>query len=777
MSYQLLLTNAGAQKFADATNLGLAAIHITDFAVGQGAGIDFSTRLDKQTLVSKRYQGKVESVAPVTGRPNQYEINCVVPADVGGFTIREMGLIDSDGVLVWVGSLPEVQKPTPESLSAVDYRLKAIVQIENPTVQIVIDANAMTATHTWVNANFVSKPQFANFLALLFPYGYKYWSHLNQNPKPLFDAIFGYETFWRRLEGVQLVAVQDSDPFINQPMLNLGQKGLTDAALSMRPHTYPLYTSYLFERYDPGTVVNTIWQVSASKNPLPEGDSLQFIITANNIPDGQILNWTIGEGDGMTTDQSANGTTILQHGKAIIDYNSTADDNLADPNKQVRLQVGLPANLDLIIPITDKGHHETVIHISQSTYDGIVLDEYFKEQAGHYPSATDNVRFIVDSGVDIVAPSTLRGAIESGSNWADGSSIIVENHGRIMGRGGDGGTNAVLPYPTLNIQDTNQVWESFPLATGVQNITPAQKGTDGGIAINAGEKPLLIDNYNLIASGGGGGGGAGLFITYPLGFAAMSATDHSGIFKSMQVAASYVGRYDTYGTSHQGGFGGAGGGAPFGRKSDIPPLGNPGTGIGMANRMDVGNNQFTVDPEYKQPGVEFHAYQYSTDATVDVPGQYGYAGRYWYFDIEHTRLGGPEGRRYYVNGTTRLAATPDEQNAEVLRRVNLGLSNLFYLTQLSHGGRGGNVGENGEDGVMTLFAKGNYWMYAEGDIVNDQPTENYGYNDWDFQMVSNDYQYLYASSQPAQGGQAGYIYQGNVIINNINGGVTKGRTP
>ena len=162
MSYQLLLTNTGAAKIATASNAGGTSLHITDFAVGQGVNVDFSTRLDKQTLVAKRYQGKVESVNLVA--PNKYEIVCVVPVDVGGFTIREMGLIDSDGVLVWVGGLPEVQKPEATSTAAVDYRLKAVVQVDNPAVSIVVDANAVTATQSWVN-NTISKA-FTDFQAL-----------------------------------------------------------------------------------------------------------------------------------------------------------------------------------------------------------------------------------------------------------------------------------------------------------------------------------------------------------------------------------------------------------------------------------------------------------------------------------------------------------------------------------------------------------------------------------------------------------------------------------
>ena len=247
MSYQLLLTNAGAAKIATASNNNGKPVKITEFVVGQGVNVDFSTRLDKQTLVAKRYQGKVESVNLVA--PNKYEIVCVVPVDVGGFTIREFGLIDSDGVLVWVGSLPEVQKPDATSTAAVDYRLKAVVQIDNPAVSIVVDTNAVTATQSWVNANFVSKPQFASFLELLFPLGYAYWSSVNENPKAKFDLLFGYETFWQRLEGVELLAVKDSDPQINAEKRYIGKTGDVIAD-STTPDQYRGYTEYLWVRVD-----------------------------------------------------------------------------------------------------------------------------------------------------------------------------------------------------------------------------------------------------------------------------------------------------------------------------------------------------------------------------------------------------------------------------------------------------------------------------------------------------------------------------------------------
>lgn len=161
MTYQLYLTALGATKIATAATAGGKAIHITEFAVGQGVDVDFTQRLDKQTLVSKRYQGAVSAVSQVVNQPNQYEVACIVPQDVGGWFIREVGLIDSDGDLIWVGNLPEVQKPDGSSLAAVDYRINCMVSIDNYSgaVTLVVDGNVITATRKWVDLNFANKKE------------------------------------------------------------------------------------------------------------------------------------------------------------------------------------------------------------------------------------------------------------------------------------------------------------------------------------------------------------------------------------------------------------------------------------------------------------------------------------------------------------------------------------------------------------------------------------------------------------------------------------------
>lgn len=244
MSHRLFLTTQGRAKIAAAAN-DERVLRLTDFAVGSGRDVDFAARLDKNTLVAKRYQGKIASISP-TATTGQYEIDCVVPQDIGGFAIREFGLLDDAGVLIYVGTLPEVVKPDAGSIAALDYRIKAVVQIDNPLVSIIIDANVVTATRSWVESHFIPR----SALELLYPLGYKYWSHSKDSPKAGFDALFGYETFWRRLKGVHLIAVDDNDPTIATPMTYVGGQGdaVVDGSL---PEHYTGYTSYLWERYEP----------------------------------------------------------------------------------------------------------------------------------------------------------------------------------------------------------------------------------------------------------------------------------------------------------------------------------------------------------------------------------------------------------------------------------------------------------------------------------------------------------------------------------------------
>ena len=104
------------------------------------------------------------------------------------------------------------------------------------------------------HAQYVDKAHFQALLGAVIPIGYLYHTHINTNPKPLFDELLGVETFWQRVTGKIIVATDPADPFVESEQFNLGKRGMTSDPISQQPNTYPLQTTHIWERLDPNAV-------------------------------------------------------------------------------------------------------------------------------------------------------------------------------------------------------------------------------------------------------------------------------------------------------------------------------------------------------------------------------------------------------------------------------------------------------------------------------------------------------------------------------------------
>lgn len=721
-NYYVALTDYGKSFIANAqANTQLALTHVV---LGDANNQPYlpESRLNQTKLVHQTAKLPVASVKVVNS--TTAEVSAVVPSNVGGWNLHEVGITDSSGKLVYVGNFHGGYRPTLTEGAGGDMELVITIKADNlATVVIEMDGNVVSATRDWVNE------RFQLLLRTLIPYGYLYHTHTAVNPKPLFDELLGTDTQWRRIEGQTIVATDPDDTYISDIGIVLGQKGMTNLANAQRPNVYPLRTTHIFERYDPSTVVETVWKVVANKTSINEGGAVRFTVTANNLPDGQILNWTIKEGtlnsasnDITSADKTESGTVILKNGQAVINFTTSADDNEVEPQKHVRLTVGDPANLSINVPINDAGHNETVVHISQSTTDGINLAEYYKAQYGAYPSAGDTVRFIVDAGVDIIAADTATPALTEGANWPTGNTPIVENRGRILGRGGDGGRSAY--WYGVNGTGSNNVDYA---------VVSAKSGSNGGTAIKG---RAVVDNHSLIAGGGGGGGGMGAW------------GSNTGL--------------------NFGGGGGTGGGAPFGKCSL-----NEGTYPMYLQDETMPSVKATLPNDgrtYESLAVLKNAINFTATNGSDTFFDEGIAGDPAAFATKNSQV------RYasFINWIDESLGTYEvvdsSHNFSTMRMpkdagLNTGGQSgygggyavflLHYKTahgkdpSLNHGGGGGNIGEPGSPGVITEFINNTGGNISAGSLSVNSPS--------------------------AQGGLAGYVKEGSVTITNYGSGTTKGR--
>lgn len=149
--YFALLTNIGAAKLANATALG-DQVEITQMAVGDGNGT-LPTPNPAQTALThelRRAQLNMLTIDPVN--TNQVIAEQVIPEDVGGWWIREIGLFDKAGDMIAVANCAETYKPQLQEGSGRVQVIRVILIVSSTeAVTLKIDPSVVLATRKYVD--------------------------------------------------------------------------------------------------------------------------------------------------------------------------------------------------------------------------------------------------------------------------------------------------------------------------------------------------------------------------------------------------------------------------------------------------------------------------------------------------------------------------------------------------------------------------------------------------------------------------------------------------
>ena len=163
MAFKSIHTIAALQLMAQA-EAQAEQIRLTHMAVGDGGGNPVEPDQAQTQLVRETFRATVNRVYQDPNTPNMFTAELVIPASEGGFTIREVGVFDSNGNLFIVGNLPETYKPTAGDGSFSDTVIRVAFMVTNASiVELNIDPNVVVATQSWI-LNAITP-------ALLFPGG------------------------------------------------------------------------------------------------------------------------------------------------------------------------------------------------------------------------------------------------------------------------------------------------------------------------------------------------------------------------------------------------------------------------------------------------------------------------------------------------------------------------------------------------------------------------------------------------------------------------------
>lgn len=160
--YYNVTTNLGDAEIANAiaTNTKLDITHV---AFGDGNGSVPTPNKTRTSLLREVHRQAVTKYEHHPTNANWIVIETIIPSGVGGFTIREMGII-ANGKLISHGSHAPFEKVAdPSGVS--EYRLRFTQNVtDGSVVEIMLDESLIYASQAWVEENFIKRTEIVDNL-------------------------------------------------------------------------------------------------------------------------------------------------------------------------------------------------------------------------------------------------------------------------------------------------------------------------------------------------------------------------------------------------------------------------------------------------------------------------------------------------------------------------------------------------------------------------------------------------------------------------------------
>ncbi|HEY9569696.1 MAG TPA: phage tail protein, partial [Metalysinibacillus sp.] len=145
--YRTFLTKKGREKIvaAEAAGTHLALRHV---AVGDA--LDPPTE-DLTALRNEVWRGEVNRIQVDAKDAHVLNVEAVIPAQDGGFMVRELGLFDTEGDLIAVGRAPDSYKPLVEDGAAKSLSIVFKIVIDNTAVvALSVDDSVVLVTREYL---------------------------------------------------------------------------------------------------------------------------------------------------------------------------------------------------------------------------------------------------------------------------------------------------------------------------------------------------------------------------------------------------------------------------------------------------------------------------------------------------------------------------------------------------------------------------------------------------------------------------------------------------
>ena len=150
--FRTVITTAGAAKLAAATAPGGRKVNITTMAVGDGGGKLPVPDAGQTGLIHEVWRHTLNKISQDKRNSNYIIAELVIPPEVGGFWMRELGLYDDAGTLIAVANMAESYKPALAEGSERSQTCRMVIIVSSvASVVLTIDTTTVMATQDYVD--------------------------------------------------------------------------------------------------------------------------------------------------------------------------------------------------------------------------------------------------------------------------------------------------------------------------------------------------------------------------------------------------------------------------------------------------------------------------------------------------------------------------------------------------------------------------------------------------------------------------------------------------
>ncbi|WP_131043418.1 phage tail protein [Clostridioides difficile] len=145
-SYYTILTDIGKAKIANASLVG-EKVDFVKIQLGDGGGNEYNPTEEQTALKNIVWEGKVGNVKTDESMTNCLILESLIPANAGGFVVREIGYLDTEGNLLAISKYRSAYKPKVEDGAVIDMKVKTIFVVSNVNnIELKIDPTIIFAT-------------------------------------------------------------------------------------------------------------------------------------------------------------------------------------------------------------------------------------------------------------------------------------------------------------------------------------------------------------------------------------------------------------------------------------------------------------------------------------------------------------------------------------------------------------------------------------------------------------------------------------------------------